>query len=68
MNLEQARIEIAGRSFERVRYGGEAEDRGADRGPCHDCGVAKGELHVWGCDVERYPACGGQVIYCECED
>jgi hypothetical protein len=31
--------------------------------PRHDCGVAKGELHIWGCDVERCPACGGPVIY-----
>jgi hypothetical protein len=64
----QTRIEIAGKSFERVRYGFETEDWGADRGPCHDCGVARGELHIWGCDVERCPACGGQVIFCECDD
>jgi hypothetical protein len=65
---QQTHIEIAGETYERVRYGSEDEDWGADRRPCHDCGAVKGELHIWGCDVERCPACGGQVIYCECED
>jgi hypothetical protein len=64
----QTYVEIGGRSLERVRYGREADDWGADQGPCHDCGVAKGDLHVFGCDVERCPACGGQLIYCECDD
>lgn len=59
---------INGEVYKRIRYGEENEDWGADRGPCHDCGVVKGQFHVGpACDVERCPRCGGQVIGCDCE-
>ena len=31
---------------------------------CHDCDVAVGHLHLLGCDVERCPICGEQLISC----
>lgn len=65
----QPTVMVAGREHQRVRYGDEADDWGAGSGkPCHDCQVIKGQIHVFGCDVERCPACGGQLISCECDD
>jgi rRNA maturation endonuclease Nob1 len=63
----QSFVSVGGNKFNRVRYGEEQDDWGADRQTCHDCGVRKGELHIFGCDVERCPVCGGQVVYCECK-
>jgi hypothetical protein len=37
-----------------------------DRRPCHDCNCQVGEIHVLGCDMERCPKCGGQLIGCGC--
>ena len=33
---------------------------------CDDCGCPPSGLHHPGCDVERCPICGGQVISCSC--
>lgn len=35
-------------------------------GRCHDCNIVHGGYHHPGCDVERCPRCGGQLIGCNC--
>ncbi len=36
---------------------------------CHDCGIenTSGNIHHCGCDIERCPACGNQLISCDCK-
>ena len=60
-------VEVEGQDYPRIRYGDEAHDFGATQSACRDCGVIKGEFHVWECDMERCPKCGGQLISCDCD-
>ncbi|MET0752319.1 MAG: hypothetical protein ABWZ66_03050 [Pyrinomonadaceae bacterium] len=68
---EEARLKrtyiINGKEFERIRYGDESDDWGADKHSCHDCGVIKGQYHIpFLCDVERCPVCDYQATGCDC--
>jgi hypothetical protein len=39
-----------------------------DRERCHDCNVERGGFHHPGCDDEKCPHCGQQVISCLCTE
>lgn len=65
-----SKIHIGGKVFDRIKCGSEEDFDSdmAEKERCHDCGAKKGFYHHWGCDAERCPACGGQLISCDCED
>ena len=53
-------VAFAGHTFVTVPYAPDEPHR------CHDCGIAAQGKHHPGCDMERCPACGGQLISCFC--
>jgi len=61
--------------YRRIRYGDLEEYDNFDIGstpyfnqPCHDCLVIKGQVHLLGCDMERCPKCGRQLLGDDCVD
>ena len=60
-------VSVGSIAHNRIRFGEEKEDWGADTGPCRDCLAIRGEFHAPDCDIERCPVCGGQLWFgCEC--
>ena len=46
----------------RIRFGEEDDDWSGESGRCHDCGTKVGCFHGLGCDVERNPVDGSQLL------
>jgi len=56
-----------GKEYEPIKVGDEG-DWYEDGERCRDCGAKAGHYHHPGCDCERCPICGGQLITCGCLD
>lgn len=57
------KIKIGGRIYERIKYGDPVHDKDIRTDiHCHDCEVSSGMYHHFGCDMERCPICGGQML------
>ena len=64
-------ITIKGKLYDTIPYDPDyvlSDDAADPIVRCHDCKVKSGQMHHPGCDMERCPACGGQIIGCGCLD
>jgi len=57
-------IVIDGKKYKRNTTYFDSNDR------YHDCNIEnkEGNIHHFGCDIDRCPICGEQLIYCDCLD
>ena len=54
-----------GRRFDMIPFGSKPSRR-TSGARCGDCGVLGGGWHHPGCDLQRCPACGHQLVSCGC--
>jgi len=64
------KLHAGGKAYDRIKVGdpGDFDEGRPQTTRCHDCNALFGHLHHWGCDAERCPACGRQLISCDCEE
>lgn len=58
---------IEGTEYRRVQVGQEKSARDIPPRPCPICGIASGEFHTQGCELEECPRCHDTINLCGCE-